>query len=303
MSYLARLAVELSLGSARIPPETKSRHRQFVLACRNPDGGFVNRERESDVYYSSFALRSLMLVGGIEESVANPLHGFLKARLAGSPAPIDFLSLVFCDLILQTAGAQSVFDSPESRHEAFEAVIGPLARQDGSYAKTAKSKYGSLYNTFLIIACMELLGIEPAVPDVTRDFVRSRLREDGGFAEAAQMRAGGVNPTGAAVALLEILDDRDPAIRETAAGFLRAMRTPEGGFKAAGRIPFPDLLSTFTGLVALRRLTTADSTDRAPFRRFAESLECPGGGFRAGTWDETPDVEYTFYGLGTLALA
>ncbi len=303
MSYLARLAVELAARSGGIDADGRARHRRFLLAAQNSDGGFSNRDGSSDAYYTGFALRVLVLLGGIPDSVRKPLCRFLRERLASSPSPVDFLSLLFCDLMLQASGHDFAFDSAAQRQRTFEAVIEPLARDDGSFAKTERSKYGSLYNTFLITACGELLGIQPFRPDEILRFVRSRRREDGGFAEAVQMRAGGVNPTGAAVALLEILEDRDARIRRRAAEFLRSMQTSEGGFKAAERIPFADLLSTFTGFVALRHLGAADSVDRSAILRFVDSLECPEGGFRAGAWDETPDVEYTFYGLGSLALA
>ena len=67
MSYLARLAVELAFGAAGIPPERKRRHRRFVLGTQNPDGGFANREGQSDAYYTGFALRGLILLGGRPE--------------------------------------------------------------------------------------------------------------------------------------------------------------------------------------------------------------------------------------------
>ena len=131
MSYLARLAVELAFGAVGIPPEKKDRHRRFVLAAQNPDGGFANREGQSDAYYTGFALRGLMLIGGVPETVAGPVRGFIQEQLASSPEPIDFLSLVFCDLILQATDGQTVFDSADARRDAFERIVAPLARGDG----------------------------------------------------------------------------------------------------------------------------------------------------------------------------
>ncbi|MBT4868028.1 MAG: geranyl transferase, partial [Planctomycetaceae bacterium] len=46
-TYLMRLADRLARGLARMDAERRDRHRQFILSCQMPDGGFRGREGDS----------------------------------------------------------------------------------------------------------------------------------------------------------------------------------------------------------------------------------------------------------------
>jgi len=287
----------------RLPELARRRHAEFFAAAQNPDGGFPGREGPSDLYYTGFALRGLVLAGGLSDAVASRAAGFLGAHLETPLPTVDFLSLVFSAVLLEVVTGVDVFGSAgrDRRHALMERTE-PFRRDDGGYAKTPRSGPSSTYHTFLVAACLQLAGVP--VPDPARmtRFARSRQRRDGGFVELDGLEHSGTSPTAAAVGLLRLLEAMEEPVRLSSGRFLAGMQSPEGGLRANTRIPVADLLSTFAGLTALADLESLPAVDAAAARRYVESLEVPHGGFRGGAWDDRPDVEYTFYGLGALAL-
>jgi geranylgeranyl transferase type-2 subunit beta len=201
------------------------------------------------------------------------------------------------------ANSLDVFASqPASWRPSVAATLEQLRRADGGYAKTAEGQASSMYHSFLVVLCQQLIGQPtPAAPQLT-EFVRSRRREDGGFVEMNPMKRSGTNPTAAAIGLLKIFAGLDDATRDGTIAFLAQMQTDEGGLRANTRIPIADLLSTFTGLLTLSDLGQPGEVDLAAARRYVDSLQLPEGGFHGAAWDPGHDVEYTFYGLGATAL-
>lgn len=303
MSYLADLTIRLALGVGELPEEVRARHAAWLLARQNGDGGFSGREGGSDLYYTGFALRSLSLLGALQGGVAERAAGFLRGQLQRQVAIIDFLSLVYGAMLLESAAGSDVFaGAAPGWRNAVAAELERFRRADGGYAKTEEGASSSTYYTFLMVLCNELIGRNLAEPRRIVDFVRSRQRDDGGFVELGPMQRSGTNPTAAAIGLLKVLDALDDDVRSSAGDFLADMQTDEGGLRANSRIPIADVLSTFTGLLTLGDLGRRDAVDLAALRRYVGSMELAEGGFLAGVWDEAADVEYTFYGLGALAL-
>ena len=272
------------------------------------DGGFAGRKGASDLYYTSFALRGLAMLGALSEEAASRAAAFLRGRL-GQPLPsVDFISLVTSAVLMEMAVGVDVFaDAGLNRRQCVIDVLDPLRRGDGGYAKTERSGQSSTYLTFLATACKQIINaplgdVEPTIALVRRPAARRRrVRRNRRDAQS------GTNPTAAAIGLLHILGGLDEPVRASAANFLAQVQTADGGLRA-NSLPVADLLSTFTGLVALGDLQSnagipsTANIDAAAVRRFVASLETATGGFRAAVWDDAADVEYTFYGLGTLAL-
>ncbi len=303
MSYLASLTIRLAAGAIRLSDELRRRHAGYLAAAQQEDGGFAGREGPADLYYTSFALRGLVLLGELGEEAAARAGRFLQARIGEPMAPVDFLSLVFSAALLEVMAGIDLFTAAGlDPREAVLSRLEPLRREDDGYAKGPESRYSSTYQTFLVIACKQLVAMPADDAGRLVAAIRARQRDDGGFVEMDRLTQSGTNPTAAAVGLLRLLDALDEPARRRAAGFLAGMQNAEGGLRANTRIPLADLLSTFTGLVAMDDLGALGSVDLAAARRYAAALELPQGGFRAGAWDGQADVEYTFYGLGTLAL-
>ena len=287
-----------------MPDEVRRRHAAYLAAAQREDGGFAGRKGASDLYYTSFALRSLAMLGVLDDAAARRAAAFLEQQIDRTLPSIDFLSLVTSAVLLEAAAGIDVFaETNRDRRAAVVEFFEPLWRDDAGYAKTPRGGVASTYHTFLVIGCKQTVGAALDETGPVIDLIRGRQRDDGGFVEIDPMRQGGTNPTAAAIGLLRMLDGLDDVSCSSAAEFLASMQTPEGGLRANGRIPIADLLSTFTGLVALLDLHAAEKIDVAAALRYVESLSQPSGGFHAAAWDTTVDVEYTFYGLGAMALA
>jgi geranylgeranyl transferase type-2 subunit beta len=304
-SYLEGLTSRLGEGLQALPEDFRARHAAYLRAAQAADGGFPGRAGGSDLYYTGFALRGLAVTGGLTEEVAERSGAFLRQGLRRPATVVDFFSLLYACLLVQTAGGPDVLaGSPADWPDRVAAALEAFRTPDGGYAKAAGAASASTYHTFLVGLCYEMLGRPLPRPEEATRFVASRRREDGGYVEVAPMRRSGTNPTAAAVGVLQLARGPafDPAALSDVVGFLAAMPSPEGGLRANARAPLADGLSTFTGCWTLEQLGGLDRIDTAAALTYVRSLELPDGGFRGGLWDEGRDVEYTFYGLGTVAL-
>jgi geranylgeranyl transferase type-2 subunit beta len=313
--YLFRLGDRLARGLETLPPDRRRAHRDFVLSQQNPDGGFSGRGfpddaldepeevRESDLYYTSFAVRSLVALQVFEAADAERVASYLHLTRHRQSSVIDLLSWLSCALMVQVHGGSDVLGQAAADWPVrLAATLEEFRTSDGGYAKTRQGAVGSTYHSFLVALCYEFLGQTPPAPERLVQFIGDRQRADGGFVEIAPMQHSGTNPTAAAVALLNMFAGMTPAIRSGVREFLSAVRSSDGGFQANTRIPFADGLSTFTGYLTSLDLGLSDIVDPLRLRRFVQELELPAGGFRAAPWDHVADVEYTFYGLGLLGL-
>ena len=303
LTYLEQLTIRLATGVASLPEQLRGRHGRYLLDQQKPDGGFGGREGGSDLYYTSFALRSLAILGLLDGDVARRSAEFLKAKLTGQETIIDFLSLVYGAALIESASGIHIFaDSPPGWSANVAAHLETLRREDGGYAKGPEGIASSTYHTFLVTLCLELIEQPLPQPDRAVAFVLSQQTEEGGFHEIRASKRAGTNPTAAAIGVLRITNSLTDEIRENTLDFLVEMQTDEGGLRANTRIPFADLLSSFTGLLTLQDLGGDDEISTGALQRYAHDMEQPAGGFHAAALDQATDVEYPFYGLGLLGL-
>lgn len=303
--YLVELMLRLAGGVEQISESDRERHAQFFLSKQAEDGGFCGREGQSDLYYTAFALRGLVLLGQLEDDVAQRLAGFLRQRMQGSASLIDLISLVFAARLLESASGIELFAEVQNHWaERLSRMFETLRRPDGGYAKSAEGQASSTYQTFLNALTYELMDLPLPEPARACEFILSQHREDGGFVEIRVMRRSGTNPTAAAIGALKVLAPEllTADLKEAVADFLFNSFTDEGGFRANTQIPIADLLSTFTALQTLRDIGAWHEVEQAEVLQFANSLQADSGGFFAAAWDEATDVEYSFYGIGTLGL-
>ena len=313
--YLFRLDERLSRGLARWDVARRLKHRQFILTQQNADGGFGGRGlpsedpqeqpegRESDLYYTAFAIRALSALREFRPDDARHVAQYLDTARHQQATVIDVVSWLYSALMVQAqAGIDLLAQADTNWPTRLAASLEGFRSKDGGYAKTHEGALGSTYHSFLVALCYELIG-QP-LPDVERlvAFMRDRQRDDGGFVEIAPMKRSGTNPTAAAIGVLTIHSSIGKHLRDDVLAFLRDVRSGEGGFQANTRIPFADTLSTFTGYLTCVDLDAPDFIDPSQLEQFILSLELPAGGFRAAAWDQATDVEYTFYALGTLGL-
>jgi len=304
-SFLLRLTERLAHELRRLDPERAARHVDFTLRFQQADGGFAGRAGGSDLYYTSFAVRTLALLDALDHSRCQNIATYLKSSAAARReySLIDLVSWLYSVMTVQLIGNLAPFEgNTESFADEVTASLEAFRRHDGGYAKTNEGGVGSTYHTFLAALCYELLGrSSPDVAGVVR-FVLSQRRDDGGFVEIGQMRRSGANPTAAAAAMLKLFGAMDDQTKGGIETFMSKVRGEEGGFRANTQIPFCDLLSTFTGLLTAHELGFEKRIDAESCLRYLNQLELGEGGFRGSSWDDGADPEYTFYGLGALAL-
>ncbi len=308
--YLQELTVRLAEGLGRLPEEKRALHTQYLVAQQRDDGGFGGRMGGSDLYYTSFALRGLSILGELYGPVAEKASRYLKQQLSGNQTIVDFFSLFYAANLLKISAGVDIFETSDPGWpDQVAQFMDSLRREDGGYSKGPDGHAGSTYHTFLVILVLQLL--ERPVPDpagILR-FLNVQKEQDGGWREIRVSKRAGTNPTAAAVATLRMLRILDPDFDgldkdtvEVTLDFLCEMQTDEGGLRANTRIPIADMLSSFTGGLTLVDLNAFEELDVDLFRGFVNSLQLSNGGFQAAVWDEAHDVEYTFYGLGCLAL-
>ncbi|MCA8997909.1 MAG: terpene cyclase/mutase family protein [Planctomycetaceae bacterium] len=302
--FLVWLANRLTNGLVFLDEDRRGRHRDFVLAHQTEDGGFRGREGDSDLYYTSFAARSLMMLGALDRKTSVRVGEYLGRHDWRTLNVIDLMNWLATGLAVQlTSGVDILADEPDGWADEIAAKLEGVRTADGGYAKSPKGASGSMYHSFLVLLTYQLLFRNPPRTNALIQFVYDRQRDDGGFVEISPMKRSGTNPTAAAATILAELDSVDEEIRSDITGFYRDVLSDEGGFQANSRVPFADSLSTFTVVLTTEhlRLPRTFQPDRIlPW--LTTQLEFPTGGFRAATWDENADVEYTFYGLGLLSL-
>jgi geranylgeranyl transferase type-2 subunit beta len=303
LGYLERLMLRLTIGAAQLPTDLQKLHADYILARHQPDGGWTGREGASDLYYTSFALRSLAILGLLEGDIANRAAGFLRQRLGSHETIVDLLSLVYSAKLLEASCGLDIFATArDGWRSRLAALLDSLRRPDGGYAKSLEGQVGSTYQTFLVLLCHELIEHPIPDPDNVAKFLMGQRQTDGGFLEIRVAKRSGTNPTAAAVGGLRVLKRLEDRIATSVTDFLSQLQTEEGGLQANTRMPLPDLLSTFTGCVTLADLDRLDVIDRDSATRFALGMQRGAGGFCGFELDPAEDVEYTFYGLGLLAL-
>lgn len=302
--YLVRLAERLQNGIAPMDEERRKRHRSFVLSQQHDDGGFGGRQGDADLYYTSFGVRCLSLLGGLSKDECSAIGAFLKEFDWRRLNVVDLMNWLYSVLAVQAFGGDDLLaDADSDWPQQMARKLESVRTQDGGYAKSPEGAAGSTYQSFLVTLTYELLGMKPPTPNALIQFIYDRQRDDGGFVEIAPMKNSGTNPTAAAVGLMSIVGGLDDELRQDVRDFLKQVWSSEGGFQANKRIDFADGLSTFTGLLTLQDLGIDDLVSTPVIERLiTEWLEFPTGGFRGASWDLEADVEYTFYGLGNLAL-
>lgn len=303
LGYLARLMLQLTIGASQLPEDQSRRHGEYVLSRQRADGGWAGREGESDVYYTSFALRSLAMLGLLEGKTADQAVSFLRSRLGAQETIVDLLSLVYSAKLIEATCSLDTFEHVrEDWNGRLAELLSSLRREDGGFSKSLEGQAGSTYQTFLVLLCLEAIEQNCPEPEQAAQFLMKHRQDDGGFLEIRVGKRSGANPTAAAIGALRILGSLDQATAQDAAEFLSELQTDEGGFQANTRIPLPDLLTTFTACWTLADLELIQLVSVPQATKYIQSMEKPDGGFRGFEFDNEGDIEYTFYGLGALAL-
>jgi prenyltransferase beta subunit len=259
----------------------------FLRSQQRPDGAFMDRAGNADLYYTVFGVDALSALRA--EVDPGPLASYLRTFDDG--ASLDFVHLACLARGWANVRRESLDDATRA---AIIARIESHRSADGGYDATPGAPLGTLYGCFLALGAYQDLGLELPNPEGLLNCIQSLRADDGGYANGRDFPHGLTPSTSAAAALLRQLGQ--PAPPELGAWLLARCR-PEGGFFATPQAPIPDLLSTATALHALAGLHVDFSAVKEPCLDFLDTLWSSKGGFY-GTWEEDViDCEYTYYGL------
>src|SRR5438874_3362435 len=106
--YLLRLTERLAVAMSRLSPQTQARHSAYLQSAQNPDGGFSGREGGSDLYYTGFALRGLLVLGELTPDICVRAANYLRPCLTQPASVVDFFSLLYSCLLVRLGGGPDV---------------------------------------------------------------------------------------------------------------------------------------------------------------------------------------------------
>src|SRR5438128_2263197 len=136
-SYLTKLTIRLLDGVQRLPPDFRARHAEYLRRCQNADGGWSGREGGSDLYYTAFALRGLMVLDALTPEICTSAAAFLRQTLKQQASVVDFFSLLYAWVLVLLGGGPDVFaDTAPYWQERVIALLETFRTADDGYAKT-----------------------------------------------------------------------------------------------------------------------------------------------------------------------
>ncbi|MEM0896522.1 MAG: prenyltransferase/squalene oxidase repeat-containing protein [Verrucomicrobiota bacterium] len=274
---VARLAPQMLGESAELV-------QKFVRDRRSDDGGFQDRDGNSDLYYTVFGIDSYLALQ--MEPDRDVLLGF--AGSAPRPGELDFVHLSCLATILGAARADSeIVDPVLADLEKFRAA-------DGGYSQKLGAPESSTYGCFVAYRAYSDNGRQPPKVDALAACVAGLRLDEGGWANERSMPIPNVPSTAAGVTLSRNL--QLPVADSTGEYFLSSAHR-DGGFLAFPGAPMPDLLSTAVALHALDGLQVDFSPHKESCLDFVDSLWNAEGGFHGNWTDDFLDLEYTYYGL------
>ena len=278
------------LQAARLAPsqllEASGRVVEYLQGQFNDDGGVRNRAGESDLYYTVFALDSLLALQADAplDNVESYLRGF------GTGQDLD---LVHQSCLARCWAAIPGGSLGSNARDQIITNLESCRTDDGGYGPEPGSKTGTVYHCFLALDTYQNLDcVIPNIDGIER-CLASLVTDDGAYANEQDLKIGTTPTTAAAATLLSQLGKPvSPSIGQ----WLRAQCTADGGFLAMPVAPFPDLLSTATALHALAELGCTLNDIREPCLDYLDSL-WTGKCFLGHQADDRVDCEYAFYAL------
>ena len=280
-----KLLKTIQRGYEALSQDAKLMMSDFILTQRCKDGGFINKQGEQDLYYTTFG-SLLQYVFGINYNT-----GELKRYLDSIDA--DNLDLIHYAAYMRCRLLASVIDSK------FPGVLTSLIsqkniRSEESFEVWPNNDKNAPYSRFIWLSLLE---------DTNNSKQHTWLSEEyaikgGGYSNVKGQDSASVNATAAALMVKGQNEGYDKTAQDVL--YLLNSQLPSGGFKASPQTHMPDLLSTAT---ALFTLLWYDGQPRYSVQEFVEAHWLDNGGFGATILDSNSDVEYLFYGLlalGTL---
>lgn len=282
----------------------KELHYKKIMTFYQYDGGFSGRRGESDLYYTTFGIRCLHALNKIDDNIKLNTKSYLdKTELTD---PIDILSYVLIS---------SMIDNREIDKKRITDLIELYRKDDGGYGKTLNEEFGTIYITFIVATCYNLLGTRIPKTNNLKQFIMKHMMNDHGFSKTRFGKQSSTNVTAAGIGLYMLLNFdcknildiiklpfKFNRVRNVKKFLLKMQDEESGGWLATKNAPFTDLASTYSALFTLDNVMSLSKPLTEMGLKFVETCKLNSGGYSAGPWESETDVEYTFYGLGSVAI-
>ncbi len=288
-SITIKLLKTLQRGYDALGEQAKQLMADFIISQRSADGGFVNKQGESDLYYTAF--------GTLLQYIFN-----IKFNVEGLKNYLDHIDTEGLDLIHYAAYMRCRLLASIAERSKLGATLKILSRKEirdeQSFDVWPNNNKNSPYSRFIWLSLLEDTNNHKGNDSETIAALERYTVPNGGFSNMKGQAIASANATSAALMVMGQIDGYNKDSQGIA--YLLKSQLPSGGFKAADNTHMPDLLSTATALFTLRCYGVEP---RYSAQEFIEAHWLNNGGFGATILDSSSDVEYLFYGLlalGTL---
>lgn len=290
MKTFGQRMLEAAARGAEMSGKDAGKISAFILSCQGTDGGFRGHGKESDLYYTMFALEGLSALGADFDRDA--VGGYIHSK---EPEDLDF---IHCCCLARCISLFEIDDANLSGRIIRR--INEYRGAGGGFSHTQLDRSCSGYGCFLATGAYDDLGVSLENQEAMLRCVENLLNPDGSYKNQAQDFCSTVPSTAAAVSVLSRFGR---AVRRESIDRLIACKISRSGFGVSPQVPFADLLSTASALFALRLAEVESERFNEGCVEFVMSLlKDAGGGFCANEFDGRADCEYTFYGLMSLGL-
>lgn len=279
---------------------------RILLERRLPDGGFRGKGQTSDLYYTGFAVLSLLALQADFES-GKTIRFVERLTFTDQADLAHFAAWVrLCRLLRPGFFTEAVRTDCLKGLERFRC-------QDGAWHHLGCRETGSAYGCFLVLGALQDTGAawdQQFQSDILKCL--SALKSgNGGYFNEADIPAVSVPATAAAIVSRRILMQPTESDSDAQTWLMRNYDAGDehsgehsppcpGGFRVMPIAPVADLLSTAVALHALSLCRASLDTIRPSCLKYVNSLWDDRVGFCANSLDRISDAEYMFYGLLSL---
>lgn len=275
-----------SSGVECLDDEARPSIAEFARSCLGSDGGYVDRNGISDLYYTMFGIQLYLTL-----KIAPPARS--TKQYIESFTPEDTEDLVH---LAALARCRSLLDIRGEMDKMILDKIESFRSHDGGYSHVAAdASSGTVYGAYLAsLAYRALHSCFPPLSERMTDSVAGLMMPDGSFSNDLEAPSGGTSSTAAAAVLL--YSAGMPECR-CATEVLISRELPYGGFSHSAGTTSADLLSTATALYALKVICGKEPRHLQAHIGFLQSLWNENGGFSGHLLDHESDCEYSFYAI------
>jgi geranylgeranyl transferase type-2 subunit beta len=263
MDYLGLIEEILSGGLGKMSDTFRYHQLAWIKSIQNADGGFSGRQGPSDLYYTDFAVRCIVMMDKNNEMLDSAAVYLSNWRRD----PVDYVELF--NLLNLSRMLHSCGRMHETAFWRVPDILCPNA-----------------YDIFLNSLCREMAGDD--IPLLTGKM---------------DVEHSGQSSLMAATAGKRIMEESitEEEANQTA-NQLAVFQGDDGGFLAHRDAVGAELLSAFNVVLTLSILGKMSLVNVPRLARYIRGCAHADGGFGASPDDPERDIEYTYYGLGLLGL-